>query len=702
MQNATSLCTHFTNTLMPGNISSFIQIRINQPENSLFSYAQEAQKGRYAFDFLRNIIPGSVKPQKYAISIVTLFSSGIFEAVKYVDNINKIMASFSVNINEASDLINLYREDYSSFKDAEEVFNAIQIADRVGYETQTIANNFKAILSTFNFNAQQKLSLFAFIFKNISTTTTRIEIIRAIMDNPEQLGIRSNEPNIFRDELYSKANFIFANFLDYLKAEGLNNYITRNKNSFPKLFLAFDFFTNLPVVRNSFQTQKYNTSEEIIAVKNIMNIVIEKQSVSSLDLLINSANSYINGLGTELLYIVVQNDINSGITFTNIQFAFDLLKRLQLKTDFTYAFLYSLIRTNSDKEGFIRAYVNAQSNDSAFFARFEDENRNESLIMDFCKRKDIFLFVNQPLSQSILKEYFDKYYIIGEDTGLFIKRLEEYLYAAKSEEKIDKCINILDFLKLPVNADKTLLHPVYRIILEAIFSVQYDKIYSLCKKQEQFERIIDIYNIITSAKISLKQETRELVLITLCGKALEKYGSFGNNQVFQFLSKASQVEIDNLAANFELVNSDKSIDTFIEYYFQSVANILIVGATGAKQFNYEGVIEKAFGIIIKKGNSEKLTEKIIYGMKKSNAKVIYFILYIFRKQLSGSPNAFDKKLGGIAVNFFEKLPSGDRKKFFSELLSMAEPNEIQQFERYFEKFNKEHKSGFFDIFKNKK
>ena len=77
-QNAVSFCTHFTNTLIPGNISSRIQLRVNQPDSGQFNYTQEVQKGRYAFHFLQNIIPASVKPGKYAQNIVNLLFSGIF------------------------------------------------------------------------------------------------------------------------------------------------------------------------------------------------------------------------------------------------------------------------------------------------------------------------------------------------------------------------------------------------------------------------------------------------------------------------------------------------------------------------------------------------------------------------------------------------------------------------------------------------
>jgi hypothetical protein len=702
MQNLFSFCTHFTNTLMPGNISSLIQIRINQPENSLFNYAQEAQKGRYAFDFRRNIMPESVKPGKYAENIVTLLSSGIFEAVKFVDNINKIMSAYPVNINEASDLININKADYSKFENTDEIFNTILIADRVSYETQSIANNLWTKKPQVNFNPQQRLSVLAFIYKNIPAINIRIEIIKTVIDNAEQLGLRVDGADAFNEEIKSKANFIFANYFDYLKAEGLVNYVTRNQNSFLKLFLVFDFLSNLPAVKSSYQTRNYNDTEEIQTVKNIMVSVFKRQSIPDLDLLINSANSHINGLGVELLAVIIKDAVSPGTFITNIRFAFDILQRLRPKTDFARAYLLYLIKTISDKDEFIKVYISAQNNDPDFYTKFENENKHESLIVDFCRKKDVFCFMNQPVNPNILKDYFNKYYITGNDTGLFVKRLGEYLYTVQPEKRINESFNILNFVKLPVNADKTLLPPVYGVVLEAVFSVPYDKIYELCEKQEWLDKINKIYNVIKNAGGSLKQETHELIIITLCGQILEKYGFKEDIQQIQSFFSKEQTDTNSLAEYIKIISSNKSIDTFIEYYFCLVANILIVGATGAKLFNYDGVLEKVFGKIIEKGDLEKITDHIIYGVKKSKAKGIVFILYIFRKHLADSKNTLDKKLGEIAKNYFEKLSAGDRKRTFSELLALTEQTETVQFERYFEEFNKEHKGGFFNLFKNKK
>jgi len=700
-QNAVSFCTHFTNTLMPGNISSRVQIRVNRPDSSQFSYAQEAQKGCYAFDFIRNIIPDSVKPGEYAKSIVNLLPSGPFKMAMFVNDINNIMSAYSVNINEASDLINIKKADYSYFGNADRIYNTMSIADRVNFETQSIAENLLTVMTKFNFNAQQKLGVFAFIYKNISAVNTRIGIIKDVMENAQQLGIRTDGAYAFRDDLKSKANFIFVNFLDYLKAAGLVNYITQNQNSFFKIFLIFDFLAGLPAVKNTLQARNYTASDEAAAVKSIMESAFKRQAVQDIDLLLKSANSHINDLGTVLLYDIIKDFIGSGNRITSVQYAFDILKRLRPKNDCANNYLAMLIKTLSNQEEFIKTYINFQNNEPDFFTGFEEKYKNESFIADFCRKKDMFSFKSQPLSLKTLKEFFNKYYIAGADseTGLFLKRLGEYLNGVQPDKKVNECKNILDIAKLPAGADKALLPPVYGVVLEAFFSMPYDKVCELYGKKEWPDKINDLYTEVKNAGVKLKQETLELIIITACGQVLEEYGFKDKTKVFDFFSKTQTDLVNGLASKFEMIKSDKSINTFIEYYFKLAANILIVGAAGAKQFNYEGVLEKAFGKIFEKGDTDKLTENIINGIKKTKENPILFILFIFRKHLAASKNILDKKLGEIAYNFFEELSSGDRKKTFSELLTLAESTEAAQFERFFEDFNKEHKSGLFGLFK---
>jgi hypothetical protein len=663
-----------------------VQIRVNQVEAGVFSYAQEAQKGRNVVDLQKNIISKSIIPGTYAKSVVKQLSSGIFQAIKFADSISKVMSAYSVNINEASNLININKPDFSAFENTEELYNTITIAESKNYETQSVANNLWANHSQFKFNEQQNLGVFSFIYKNISAAGTRIEIIKKIIDNAELFGMRTDNANNFCEDINSKANFMLANYYDYLKTEGLASYVAKNQNSFLKLFMAFDFLIRFQSVKNSFQTKKYDDSEEIATVKSIMQSAFKRQSISDLDLLINSANSHVNGSGAELLSVVFKETIKETLSSLSIRFAFDILQRLRSKADIADIYLLLLINAFSNKEEFMKAYISDQNNDPNFYAKFEKEKAKEPLIVDFFKKKDMFSFTSQPLSASAIKKYFDSYYAKGVDAlGLFVKRLEEYFRGIQQEQRIKECVNMLNMLKLPSEADKKLLLPVHCIIIEAFFSAPYSKIYDMLISGN-LRSILEIYNALGSG---LKQNTASLALTAICGEILLK-------------GEPKQEDIDSLAKNFDAINSQESIDIINQYYFPHIASILIVKATSEAPSDYDSFLKRVFGKVIDLGDIEKITDSIVDSIKKSKVDKNIFILYIFKKHLENSKNKIDKKLGDIANLYFEKLSSGERKKTFAELLAMAEDKEeAALFSSYFDDFNKQHKSGFFDFLKKK-
>ena len=720
IQNNISFCSHFTNTIVPGNISSRIQLKVNRTESSQFSYAQEAQRGRPAFDFQNNTAPPSQKLCKYANNIINHLSSGIFDAVKYSDSINKIISVYSVNINEASDLFSIFNSNYSDFENAAEFYNAILLSDRVNYEKQSIANNLITKKSNFIYIPQQRLGIYSFIYRNITAVNKKLGIIKTILEEPEKLEIQTDAAVSFRDDIKLKAGFIFEYYHDFLKHEGLDAYIMQNQASFIKLFLMFDFLSGLSAFKNSIQTYNFSRTEnsekppaqELMSCRKIMELSFNAQSVSNLDILINSANAHFANTGVELLSFIVHDEIKSG-KVSGIKYSFEILLRLRAKKDFAYYFLLNLVKNESGREEFIKTYINAGNNIPDFFTAFENDNRANPIITDFNIKKDAYCFMNQPLSLSALSGYFEKYYITGAGTELFIKRLDDHLSSVHAEKKINECKNILNMMKFPPETKTELIVPVYICVLEAFFSVDYDVLFDFLKK-DWIEKINEIYSVVikyeakaagtakASGGKSLKQDTRELIILTLCGIDLGKY-DFKEKpmNILSFFSK-TQPDADKLAHNLKNINSVKNINIFIDYYFQPAVNLLILGATAANQFPYEEIITKAFGHIIEKGDTDKILENIIYGIKQTKTNSVVFILFLFRKLLSSSSKLLDKNLGAIAEKYFEKLSSGERKRKFSELLEMAdkEKTETEQFIKYFDEFNKIHKGGFFNFFKN--
>jgi hypothetical protein len=692
IQNKITFCSHFTNIIVPGNISSRIQIRVNRPENPQFNYTQEAQKGHYAFDFGRGILPVSLKPGKYAKSVTELLAVGAFDVVKYADSINKILSVYSVNINEAANLLNLFNANYSNFETGDEIYGAIITAEKEGFETKTIAANLYTNRQ-YNFSEKQNLGIYSFIYKNIPEQKIRLEIIKTILDKSSELGIRTESASAYCDDIKSKANFILENYNDYIRQSGgPSNYITQNQNNFAKTFFLYDF-----LIQKSAQTFNSAASEETTACKTIMGMVFKKQLLPELDLLIQTANANYSGLGIDVLCSTVTEHINSGIFSSNIGFSFEILKRLYPKKNIAYQFLLRLIKLNFRQETFIKTYINEQSKKNSFYNDFEKLNKEDESFAKFCKKKDAYSFQIQPLSLDTLKEYFNKYYITGQDSGIFIKRFQEYLNTIQAEKKLNEYNNVIDALSFSNNVSKQLVVQVYSAILKAIFSLPFDKIDKAVQNHAFFDKIVPLYKETINAGGALDQKIKETISIALCGRVLLEYDFNAKNMsTGNFFNRHKEKEkTDAFINNIQTINTVDGINTFIDYYFQPVVNILICGAAiNTEQNNFEANAEKTFGKIIENGDKKKIAEYIIYGMKQKDKITIMFILFIFRKKFTSSQTALNEKYGSIAEEIFELLSSGERKRIFSELLEKADRSEQAAFENYFKKFNETHKGGF--------
>jgi len=172
--NKISVCSMFSNTLIPGNISSQIQIRINRPDGHQFSYAQESQRGKLSLDLVKNIHPPDLKPSRYAVLIVNMLTQSIFETVKYVLKISDIKSTFSVNIDQASDLLHLALSDYTYFSGADEIYETILFAVKIGYEKSVVADHINKNIAQIDFTTQQKLALFDFISRTLPDIDIRM------------------------------------------------------------------------------------------------------------------------------------------------------------------------------------------------------------------------------------------------------------------------------------------------------------------------------------------------------------------------------------------------------------------------------------------------------------------------------------------------------------------------------------------------
>jgi len=693
--NNISVCSMFSNTLTPGNISSQIQFRINRPEGSLFNYSQDVQRGKLSLDFVKDVYPTNIQPSKFADIVISLLSNSVSEVEEYVDNISRIMSTYTVNINQATNLYNLSQQNYQYFTNNSELYDTILLAESKSYKIDIIAENIWENPPQQKFTTQLKLHVLAFIFKSITSKDCKFEIMNSIIDNPTQFDINTSDPQTFTNDLRTKTNFVYTNYIDFLRDTGFTNYISQNQKSFHKLYFMFDILLRQPSVINLQKPIDFDFSDETKAIKVILLSAYNKKSLPDIDLLINLANKNIQNLGTELLASISLDIIHSHHEDLNIPFAFEVLNRLYSDKEVAIQYLWFLIEINPTSEEIKKEYIEAQSQHQAFYRMFVDTYKDSDIMHRFLRKVEAYIFTNKPLTQKVIKEYFVKYYVSGDDDGLFVKKLPDYLSGLSLKERLNECEVLLKEVITHQNNTKEPLEPIYTVLLDAIFSVPYPNIYEKCRKDKWGDQMVLIYQSIKQEN-TLSPDTIGLCQILQVGTLLDKYEKDEKNTTTFFTKTSGDEEtIVNLISDLQ----EKYLCIFLDHYLPLLANIFIMGTTKSNIDMVDNMFQRLFGSILDVAEyRNKISQTFTDALAHSKSNTLDFTLFTLRKYLN-SKTYIDKVLGNMAYEYFLKL--GDTKKLFKSLLNASDNGESQEFQAFFDDFNKNHSKGFFSrLFSN--
>jgi len=698
--NKVSFCSLFINSLIEGNISSQILLRINRPEGNQFNYTQDVQRGKYSLDLVKNVYPTYIKPSRFTEAIVNnLVNTKDFfnDVVLYVDKLQNLITTYSVNANQAADLLNLSHANYSYFPEPTELFQTIMLADKIGYEKELITENIWKNLPQLSLSNQQQLDCMGFVYKTTTDLGLKMEITDYIFTNDTLLEEDTKKADTkdvatFTDGLSTKAGYILEQFSHYVKAKGVANYIKQYQSTPYKTHFLFAFLTKQESVKTAAKAMDFTTSEEAKAVRDIMLSAYTKQSIDDINLLITLANTSSPNMGNDLLTVAVK--ITQSIT--DIPFAFEIFNRLDVKNPATSNFLWQLIEQHSDKEELLRQYINSQKQRPDFFANFEKENKDKELMISFNRKKEAFRFANQQLDATVIRNYFKKYYITGDDPGLLVKRLPEYLGGLPSERKLTECDALLKELTLNQDSPKALLTPIYDIIFNTIFTstVPFRQIQDKCRIPEYLQRINDTYKALKDANIALDTQKEERYNILMCGNILEKCSN-SESSIRAFFSGQSE-EVNKIAPILKTINTDH-IEIFIDNYFPIVVKMLFGGFTKNAQF--EDILVNVFGKVIEKGDIDKITDRFITFLERFKDRNTDFILFLLSKRIKKDQTALDKQLASIANVYLIKLDYKERQDIFKELDIACKSEEKQLCHDFVNKFNEDNpKKKFLGIF----
>jgi len=695
-----SVCSFFINSIIEGNISSKIQLRINRPEGNQFNYAQDIQRDRPTLDFVKGLYPASLKPSKFTETIVDNLVNGkdFFKGVVlFITNLNKILTTYPVNINQATDLTNLSLSNYPYFLDADELFQTIMLADRVGFETTMIAENtWKNMAQLPPLSIQQRLDIMKYVYKTLPDMGIKLQIIGYVFDNTAQLEIGTTDVNTFADSIKAKAAFVLENYLDYVKSKGLANYITQNQNTPYRVHFLFDFLTKQEAVKNAVKTASFNLSDETKTVKEIMNSAYNKKDLQDIDLLASLANKNSPNQGVELLTAIVKSSISTKENMSSIPFAFEILSRLYAKKEVASEYLWCLIELHQDKDEMIAAYINAQKQRTDFFNDFEKENKDKELMGSFSRKKDAYRFTNQDLDMNAIKKYYVKYYITGDDTGILVKRLPKYLSGLPSERKLAECDALLKEMSLHAEVKKPLLTPIYLIVFNTIFdaSVPFRQIQDKCRVPDYIQRINDTYNTLKQDNITIDQDKKERYYLLQCGNTLTKC-SKDEQSIRGFISRQTDdaAQIAPTLTNITPAN----ITIVIDNYFPIIAKILVLGYS--KNAQYEDIVVNVFGKVLEKGNLDKILDGFTIFLEKSNNENTDFVIFLLRKRIKKDQTPLDKQLSTVAYEYIIKLKYQERQDILEKLKIDCTPEEQKPCQEFIDKINKEHpKKKFLGLF----
>jgi len=693
--NKVSFCSLFINSLIEGNISSQIQLRINRPEGNQFNYTQDIQRGKYALDLVKNIYPTYIKPSRYTEEIVNnLINTKDFfnDVVLFVDKLQGIITTYSVNANQAADLLNLSLANYSYFPEPSEIFQTIILAEKVGYETVKIAENTWKNLPQLGLSNQQQLDCMGFVYKTTTDLGLKMQIIDYILENDTLLEVDTKDVATFSDGLSTKAGYILEQFLHYVKAKGVVNYVKQYQSTPYKTHFLFALLTEQESVKTAAKAMDFTTNEEAKAVRDIMLSAYKAQSIEDINSLITLANNSCPNMGNELLATLAKSTQH----ITDMPFAFEVLNHLDVKNPVASEFLWQLIEQHSDKEELLNQYNNAQKQRPDFFANFENENKDKGLMISFSRKKEAFRFANQQLDITAIRNFFKKYYITGDDPGLLVKKLPEYLGALPSERKLTECDALLKEIALQQDVPKSLLTPIYEIVFNTIFTstVLFRQIQDKCRIPEYLQRINSTYKVLKDANIEIDTEKEERYNILLCGNILEKCSN--NESTIRSFFEGQSEEVRKIEPILKAINT-ANIEIFVDNYFPIVVKMLFIGFT--KNTQYEDTMKGVFGKVLMGADQDKITDRFITLLEKYKDKNIDFILFLLSKHIKKDQTALDKQLGSIASVYLVKLEYKERQDIFKELDIACKPEEKQLCQQFVNKFNEDYpKKKFLGIF----
>lgn len=652
-----------------------IKIRniLDSTQNSAFNYTEHHSNGKYVFCPEKKLY-ADVQVGRYVEDVVeSLFSAGLFDLLKKVDEIGAIAERTNCGLDVATDVYYVKNKQLNVFKDNESFNSALKIATDSGLvDAKTIA---PYVYTTFIQSKRwgvglQVLPLVKYVYENCGNDV-KGKIVEDYLSNLSAYGVNEGAtPKAYAEDVKTKAPFgwkdLVVNIVSSNKcADNLQK--TTNKN---EIYLIYDASTYVMENRMNEYVQMASTFVVTCLCKDVV-----KKDLGFVRLLLERSKN----LGSTNEYTLINKvygDILNQPTDSNINFFVEIIN---IVSDENKVKLFTtLVETNMQATGFIRTYVSIVERNPVLKS-VEATLKGNPKFKDFYFKLEAVLFREERnIDFRRLDEYFRKFYLTGYDTGAFFEKLKENLNALRGKEKLSNCAKWFEaFSKLQptfndVNKIIVLLErETYSINLSVLAeNSTYNTYYSALDKYMK-----DVGNNTSGGYEALA------TVLSIRGK----YGEgaikerIRRNSVYEYIKNERQLK--------EVVNS--CAEDILELYLKerhTIDVITLFSAVFGRPFvsyaGFSGVFANMVDNCKQKDGYTLLLDSFVYAFNVNNVVT--------------------NELKPFIEKYVDDLSKGERKKLFKYIEEEVDEQYKQGVLDYIESINSKSSGGFFSKLFGKK
>lgn len=644
--------------------------------SSAFNYDEEIAAGHYAFNFERSLF-ANVPLNRYVTDIInTLKTKTLFETLKQVEQIDKLMQDLQSDADTAICAYNAINNNFDWFNGADEFIATLNLLSDAKYiDNVAYAKNINLMIlkpKRWGFN-RDIVSLIKYVYK-YSDESVKDSIMYETINSLESFGISKKQvPEAFLNSLKAELPFDFADLNKVVLRSSSIAGLFADSNDPALIYAYLDIVCSILFKRPDAEISK-KMQQEIL---KIFRKAVATEDFRTIKLYLDR----IDVLGAKAEEWVINNSIPNLLNTPiknrdDLRFAFEIALILN-NDDTQYKLVKKLVENNLNSADFMPVYLEVCKNNKDLFEKIENGMKNDGANEPFFIRKSAYVFKNTPVTARTLERYFKDYYLKGYDSGIFLIKFEEYISSIENTQvKIRELFDYYDNVaKLKSNFGD--VNCIIEFIENEIYSVDMDdllklRVNQITKLGEINERIMEENPSASSKKYDILMTV--LLLQGRCGKN-DLFTAVERGQVYKGLS-------------------DRQLDFLAKYYLDLIIETYVELKSSNKLDMQDAFTSLFQDIVIKVGNYKTYLGQAfeVIGGYEYYEFMADAMAYAFN-----TVNSFATELRSFIDEHVDTLSSGEYKKLFRKVEGiLGEKKDYKTVEEYIDEYLDAHHKSFFE------